>query len=90
MVNRTDGKGCMGINQQPAYPTGVTMDRSYVAPNFCGSEGADKSNQTFFSCMQALDAPESCCCTGQHSLMKKCNSWTCCKNETKCKKGACV
>ena len=89
MRNTSDGKGVMGINMQPSFPTGVTME-DYVAPSFCGDQGADKANQTFFSCVQTLEATQKCCCTGKHSVLKKCDAWTCCAAGTACKQGVCA
>jgi hypothetical protein len=80
----------MGVNMQPSFPTGAAMDKNYIAPAFCGDEGADKNNKTFISCMQTLEEPQSCCCTNKKGPLKPCTAWSCCKSGTTCAKGACV
>ena len=82
-------KGVMGVNIQPSFPTGATMDKDYVAPSFCGASGADKTNQSYFSCMQT-EEPQTCCCTSKKGPFSKCTAWTCCKSGTTCQKGACT
>jgi C1A family cysteine protease len=94
-INMNDGKtgaGVMGVNVQPSFPTGATMDKNFVAPNFCGDVGTAKSgNATFFSCTQTDEDPQTCCCTSSKTgPFSKCTAWSCCKSGTKCKSGSCV
>ena len=82
-------KGVMGVNIQASFPTGATMDKNFLAPAFCGEIGADKTNQTYFSCMQT-EEPQTCCCTSKKGPFTKCTAWSCCKGGTTCQNGACA
>jgi C1A family cysteine protease len=80
-----DGKGVMGVNMQPSFPTGATMASNYSKPKFCGEdEHGSKKNTTFHSCAQTNGA-ESCCCT-EHStgILKGCINWVCCTGGKTC------
>jgi hypothetical protein len=92
MKDGSNGYGVMGINIQPSFPTGVTMDPNFVAPEFCGSVGADKKNLSYFACNEAVAAEDqqSCCCTAKAGAFSKCTAWSCCKSGTKCKNNACA